>query len=357
LVDKGDNPVISPSCLYRTLALLARMTGGATRSEIEGVLGGTRSMQAAVDAIERVGERSKPDRDVLWQGDGFCYSVGSSVWIDEKLELNPHFCANVQRTASCDVERVGMGTAEVSKTMGSWLERNTGGHFADGPETTKDTALVVIGAMYLKDAWRDEFCLDDEPHPFMCADGTARNIDFMSSQGEYQLFERNGALAVRKPLVSGCSVVLAVPARSVALHDYVASAAAWNDITTLVNRRDGWFTQDCKLFMPRFRLSSDGLDIQGIMCELGVSSLFGLGADFGPTTPESVFVDSAHQSTCLDVDEKGIEGASYVVFSAVTGYIERPKPRMVVLDRPFAVAVFSPENVPLFVGLVTDPGR
>ena len=68
-------------------------------------------------------------------------------------------------------------------------------------------------------------------------------------------------------------------------------------------------------------------------------------------------VDDIFQSTRLSIDEEGLEGASYVaiVFCGCALPENPPEPREIIVDRPFAVSVFTRSKKPLFVGAVTSP--
>lgn len=109
--------------------------------------------------------------------------------------------------------------------------------------------------------------------------------------------------------------------------------------------------------MPRFKLSSEGLDPKRFIKEAGMTRLFEPGADFGPISPDDLMVDDVIQNTRLKIDEEGLEGASYVLMCVCAGAPpeDKPEPREIVFDRPFVVAVTAPDGLPLFVGTVELP--
>ncbi|MBQ7626827.1 MAG: hypothetical protein IJS87_07230 [Rhodocyclaceae bacterium] len=59
----------------------------------------------------------------------------------------------------------------------------------------------------------------------------------------------------------------------------------------------------------------------------------------------------------IAIDEDGLEAGAYFVMECFDGCafeeMEPPKPRIIVLDRPFLYAVLSRTGQPLFVGTVT----
>lgn len=115
--------------------------------------------------------------------------------------------------------------------------------------------------------------------------------------------------------------------------------------------------RECKVHMPKFNLSTDEVDLADTLRGIGISRIFEPDADFSPLSDDPLMVDDIFQSTRLSIDEEGLEGASYVaiVFCGCALPENPPEPREIIVDRPFAVSVFTRSKKPLFVGAVTSP--
>lgn len=346
---KSTNAVISPSCLYQTLVLASEITDGETRGEIVSVLGGDEEMRKAVESIAEIKAPEYGCKD-------FHYSMGASVWLDEGVRVSDDIEKREDALVPIEFEQVVMGADGASARMGEWLARNTGGVYPDAPKVDAGTLMVAMGAMHLKDSWSDEFD-EDDPRPFKLEDGSTQNTDFMLDWNRYDYLERGGSITLSKELTSGCTMCVSMPREGVTVGDYIRCGDAWRNIEDYAKGECTESSRDCKLYMPKFDLKSDGVDVAGLVESLGIEKIFNPGADFSPVSPDALMVSDILQSTRLTIDEQGLEGASYVAMMMCMGisFEEPPEPKEIVIDRPFVVTVFSPDATPLFVGVVMVP--
>lgn len=349
IADIPGNAVVSPSCLFQTLSLAAAVTDGDTQAQIVGALGGEDPMRSELSPVSEIGEPEYGCKN-------FHYSTGASVWLDESVRVSDPELVEKDFPVACDIERVAMGS-EVAKTrMSEWLSGCTGGLYSEAPDMSPDTLAALMGAMYLRDSWSDRF-EEDTPRMFQPDLGDAVMADFMLGWDNYDVFDSEGALTLSKDLTSGCRMYMTLPPTGCSLRDYVASGSAWRNISSNIAGKSTESYRECKVYLPRFELTSDGVDLKRFLMETGVTRLFEPGANFSPISPDDLMVDDVIQSTRLKIDEEGLEGASYVIMTMCYGALpeEKPEPREIVFDRPFAVTVTSPDGLPLFVGTVERP--
>lgn len=348
LIKEGANPVISPSCLYQMLAMLADISSGETHDQIISVLGEGEELRSTLDAILEI---EVPDYGCM----DFSYSSGASLWLDESVCSNDGF-SETGLLIPLKLERVSLGSESAHASMSEWLSDNTGGIFDSAPGSSEGDLLVGLTAMHLKDSWRNDFEKEDQ-RDFTLDDGTKVLTDFMLGWDEYDLLERNGSLTLSKDLSSGCFMVVSIPPIGTSLESYIESGDAWANMDSYVSGEYTEEWRECKVHMPKFDLSSDSIDLVGALQGLGISRAFEPHADFSPLSKDALMIDSVLQSTRLSIDEEGLEGASYVavVFCGCMPPEDPPEPREIVIDRPFAVSVFTRTKNPLFVGAVTCP--
>lgn len=349
IADTPGNTVISPSCLFQTLSLAASVTDGDTRGQIVDALGDEESMQSELSSISEI---EKPGRGCK----NFQYSTGASIWLDERLKANDPGLVGKGSPIACTIERVSMGGEDAKARMSEWLSGNTGGLYSEAPDMSPDTLAALVGAMCLRDSWRDGFD-EDAPRMFQPDGGDAVRADFMLGWDHYDVLDSEGSITLSKDLTSGCRMYASLPPQGCSLRDYVVSGAAWRNITSNIAGKSTEPYRECKVHMPRFELVSDGVDLRRFLMEAGVTRLFEPGADFGPISPDDLMVDDVIQNTRLKIDEEGLEGASYALICVCAGALpeDKPEPREIAFDRPFAVAVTSPDGLPLFVGTVELP--
>lgn len=345
------NATISPSCLYQAICLLSDITAGSTRKETLDSLGGEATARRLFHSISHI---EGPRED--WGCKDFRYSTGASIWLSDTVTRNAALDSKQERLVPVALEQVEMGTEEAKAEMGRWLSANTGGIYDEGPDTDASMKLVALSAMHLKDAWDHSFD-EDESHAFAVDNKGSSVIDFMRDWEEHSALTREGSVTVSKNLTSGINLVVTMPPVGTPLKDYVQSGAAWQNIQDFsAGHRD---TDDgiYNLHMPKFNLTSDGLDITSLVRKSGITEAFMPSADFSPITTDDLMVEKFIQNTRLEIDEEGLEGASYVMMVAVgcAAIFDSPEPDDIYIDRSFAVSVISTDGIPLFVGAVVDP--
>ena len=113
------------------------------------------------------------------------------------------------------------------------------------------------------------------------------------------------------------------------------------------------------LALPKFDITSQTDLLEGLKT-LGVTDAMDWSiSDFSPVTQdvEELFLSQVQHGVRVAVDEEGVEGAAYTVMQA-DGASAAAEPEEVdfVLDRPFVFAITSQDGLPLFVGIVNQPG-
>lgn len=349
IAKSGENVVISPACLYLALAMLSDLTEGNTKSQINDTLGNDGEMAYTALALQNIATPKHGCRD-------FRYSIGASLWLNESLALNDAYPEKAPVVPS-ELQRVKMGAEETHKQMSTWLSENTGRLFKKPPETHGEERLIALCALYLKDAWSKDFFID-ECHVFTNADSSQTEAEFIESNDHYHLLERNNSLTFASKLTSGCSMIVSLPPIGMSADSYVASGDAWANIQRYLQEEASLPYERCEIHMPKFDISSERVRLNEALGDLGITDLFSVDADFSPLTSEQLMVDEVIQNTRLRINEDGLEGASYVIAVAIAGALfETSKPRQIFVNRPFVVCVVSPDNYPLFVGVVNSCKR
>jgi serpin B len=116
--------------------------------------------------------------------------------------------------------------------------------------------------------------------------------------------------------------------------------------------------------LPKFKTET-GFDVNAALRELGVKRIFGQFAALRPavTIPEGARLTNALQTTEISVDEKGTEAISVSIAGGVPGGVlgrvigqERPKPFVMIVNRPFFFAIrHNTTGQLLFLGAVVEP--
>ena len=129
----------------------------------------------------------------------------------------------------------------------------------------------------------------------------------------------------------------------------------------MVSGPEGQANEYVKVYfsVPKFDISAQ-LDLIGGLKELGITDVFDPEvSDFTPMTTETdgVFVSQATHAARVKIDEEGVEAAAFTVLEpGDTAPMPPEREIYFTLDRPFLFAISSQDGLPLFAGVVNQPG-
>ena len=111
--------------------------------------------------------------------------------------------------------------------------------------------------------------------------------------------------------------------------------------------------------MPKFDVSSDS-DLTDGMKRLGMVDIFDPTlSDFSATTADmtGIILSRAEHAARVAIDEEGVTAAAYTVMMEAGAAMPPDEEVDFVLDRPFLFAITAKNGLPLFMGVVQDPGK
>ena len=315
--EPGENTLLSPLSVALALSMTANGAAEDTLAEFEALLG------ADVAALNANAASLLADYAAL--GGSTEYSIADSLWLDGRLEAEEDFLARCTAAYGAQLYQADL------------------------------TVLLLVNALYLKNAWASEFDpLDTRPGDFTAADGSEAETDFLSNGLRAErYFAAEGAAGVVLPYDDGRLGFLAV------LPD--GELDAWLetlDGDTLPALLAAAEEERVLLRLPKFEAEWGG-ELSDALAAMGLETAFDSGrADFSAlgTAPDGpLYVSSVVHKARIEVNEKGTEAAAATVVevedaAAPTDY------RELVLDRPFCYAVVDLERgVPLFLGTFERP--
>ena len=284
-------------------------------------------------------------------------SIADSLWLDGRLEANELFLSRCTAFYGARLYQADLDTDGARRAVNNWVGEVTRGLIPEVLAETPapETVLLLVNALYLKNAWASEFDpLHTRPGDFTAADGSEAETDFLSNglRAE-QYFAAEGAAGVVLPYDDGRLGFLAV------LPD--GELDAWLetlDGDTLPALLAAAEEERVLLRLPKFEAEWGG-ELSDALAAMGLETAFDSGrADFSAlgTAPDGpLYVSSVVHKARIEVNEKGTEAAAATVVevedaAAPTDY------RELVLDRPFCYAVVDLERgVPLFLGTFERP--
>ena len=272
-----------------------------------------------------------PDSDEPFRALRVANSVWKADWIEADLKAD--YCESVSADYAAEYRYFSPSNA-VAK-INEWADTKTE-HMIQKllPEgyPTDSLAVVLMNALYFKDAWYHSF----EPGltremDFHAKDGSNVKKEFMTDTDYFSYYEDGDTQLVILPMKGGVYMAFVIGSTE-DLSEKISSAS---------------YTR-VRVTIPKMDLETDFSDGQLVrfLADNGVSLSFEPDrADFSGMIDYPVYVSDIIQKTRIKLDEEGVEAAAVTAIMVnATGYMEPEEPREFTADRPFSFYIYTTCN-------------
>ena len=339
---KGDaNAVYSPACIYEGLRIVRMGAGGASARELDELLG-VEKPEGDWLGLERVDK---------WSYEDYKAHIAAGVWLDRHAEPSTAFVEE-SRMGEVSITETDLAAPDAGEQITQWISDKTEGLLAPTIDLDADALACVASALYLKDAWSNEFDKNATKRSAFHAEGGDIDADFMTAEVDLPVADTDFGVVVGYPLSNGASMVFALPNEDVALADLIADGSLLDAVKDFCGE-----VVDVELHVPKFACETTVDDMNMALSRAGFATAE--MPDLAPMTGQAGTPASYVHGARIAIDEDGIEAGAYFAMVACAGIMpelwEPPKPRVIVLDRPFAYVIVSRTRQPLFIGTVCSP--
>ena len=351
----AGNLVWSPYSVASALGVAAAGARGPTYDELVRALGGEplAELGTALTAAARLEDAEVAVANTLWARLGLPftddYQRGVLGWPGGALH-------------AADFR----GDPEGSRIkINSDVEKTTRGLIKDllaAGTISRETAAVIVNALYLKVAWRQAF--EDSatlPRPFYGPSGR-RRVPTMRQVQRMPYAEADGWRMVTLPTASDVVVDVLLPDAEPPKGEPPRGEPPEGgrlDLGGAVLARlyDSAAPVQVDLALPKFRVETSAT-LNGPLGGLGVATAFDPErADFSGITPERICVSKIVHRAVLRLDEQGFEGAAATaVVMRLAGAFMPGRTVQFHVDRPFLLLVRHPGTGAIyFAARITEP--
>lgn len=344
----SENAIWSPVNAWIGLAMAAELTEGDSRGQILAALGAD-SMDALRSQVSAVWESVYKDN-----GNEIC-TLANSLWLQNGLNYGQQAMDNLSHHHYASVYQTNLQTA--GSAIGAWLNNNTGGLLKDTIhiDLPEDAVLMLYSTLYFQSKWQNQFRSSNNRDDVFHAPSGDKTVTYMTkklSMMNYYWGDRFGAVSLG--LKNGSTMWLILPDEGLKPEDVLADGQYMDMI--LANSWENKKMMKVNLSLPKFDITAKE-DLSKGFIEMGITDVFSPGkADFSAITADvPVFFTAANQAVRVQIDEEGVKAAAYIEFPGAGSPMPPDEIIDFVLDRPF-LFVITNENIPLFAGVVNDPG-
>ena len=348
-----ENALWSPINAYIGLSMLAEITDGDSRKEILELFG--------VSDIEMLRSQVSAIWESVYEDDGneIC-TLANSLWLEDGLDYNQDTMNNLAYHYYASVYQTDLGSDSANKSIGNWLNKNTGGMLKDSTDKinlSPDTVLALYSTLYFQAKWGDEFDSKNNTDGIFHGVNGDSDVTYMNKK-LYQMnyYWHDNYSAVALSLKNGSTMWFILPDEGKTPAD-ILNDGTYGEMISSGSGEEGWQNKKymkVNLSVPKFDVSST-VNLKDGLGRMGVTKVFDMeNSDFTAITSDSpVYVSAVNQSARVEIDEKGVKAATYIEIPGAGSAMPPEEIIDFVLDRPF-VFVISKGNLPLFTGVVNN---
>lgn len=346
LAETEGNRNYSPLSLYYALALTAQGASGSTETELLQLLG--------VDKKEELADAcGKLFRLLYRENETGRLMLADSLWMQEESQFKKNFIRTAQEDFYADLFRVDFTDGSTGQAMGEWVSEHTGGTLAPEWEDVEEVVLAVLNTVWLQDEWSVKFSEDwNTEGSFAALAGGETDAVYMNQEYDFlPWLVGEGYTGTRLGLKNTGGMVLILPEEGTDIRDLLTEEKL-EEIFAGPEADSG----KVELKLPKFTFG-DRMELVPLLKELGVTSAFGLEADFSAMTDGQVFISQIRQETHVGVNEDGVEASAFTEVMLAGGSAPAAPADVLrlELDRPFLYGIVDDSGLPLFLGICGNP--
>lgn len=342
----GSNVLVSPLSILMALSMTANGAEGATKTQMEAVLGGN------------LNEYLRDYCQNLPRTEKYKLNLANAIWFKEKegLEVQEKFLQTNADYYNASVYKAAFDDTTL-KDINNWVEKKTDGMIENIlDKISQDAVLYLVNALSFDAEWqsiyRENQVRDGE---FTKEDGTKQQVEMMYSK-EYAYLEDEKATGFVKYYVNKKYAFAALlPKEGISVADYVESLTGEHLAELLKNPSK----ETVYVRLPKFE-TEYSVTLNDILVQMGMADAFDpVLADFTAmaTVPEdrNIYISRVLHKTFISVDEKGTRAGAATVVEMPDSAEMIEDPKQVYLDRPFIYLLIDCENnEPFFMGTMMD---
>ena len=345
--NEEENIVYSPLSIKYALKMLSDGANGNTKTQIDRVIGNANLTK--YNNIDNVLSLA----NALYLRDVY----GRFVKDDYKNTLVNKYNAEIKYDGF-----------ENANNINKWIEDKTFGQIKnmvqDEIVTNPDTQMLLINALAIDMAWKDEFEAEDtNGGTFYLIDGNTINATMMHKQTKsdnisYYKDDDITALAMDLEEYEDEQMEFVAIMPNDNLSDYIENFSTndYENITdnlTLASESN----EGLNITIPRFSFDYN-LKLKQDLKNLGITDAFEPGADFSNMADTTLCVDEALHKSNIDFSEKGVKAAAatVIVMMEYAVAVSEDEPVEIKIDKPFMYFIRDKKTGEIwFVGTVYEP--
>ena len=349
---KVQNEVFSPISIVSCYSMLLEGAKEETSNELRKAL-------CFDDTFDIKSETQKMLNNTFIKTKDTNLNVNQSIWIDNAYSssVKKDYLSKLEDYYYAEAFQDDLDGDNAKELLTKYINKNTNNFLNIKKEDFANYGgvLWLVNTIYLKSKWAEDF--SNIKYDFKNNDGITNTKDFIKANiPDSGVYKSQNSTTFSAYFKDGLKANFMLPNLDVNFNDFVKNSSNWDE---LFNYKKLNFEQGNVTFrMPKIEIKCN-YDLKKEFIKIGVNKIFDSDESnlkgIIDSTFENLYVDNSMHKAGIKFDKDGVEAAAVTTIETkVTSTGGLGKEIEFNLNRPFIYSITDVNEMPLFVGVVTN---
>ena len=350
-----DNEIFSPLSIVTCYSMLLEGANGETYNELRNALGFN-------DSIDIKNETQKMLNNTFIKTEQTQLNVNQSIWLDNEYAKNikEDYLDKLTNYYYAEAYQDDLKTDNAKELLAKYINSKTNNLMKIKKEDLSgyNGIMWLVNTIYMKSKWTAEFY--ETKSDFKNINGITNTKDFIATKASYSgVYQSENSTTFSTSFQQGLQVNFMIPNSIDAnFKNFVNDNNNWNNLFNY--KKSKYIAGTVNFKMPKLSVKSS-YDLKKELINLGVNKIFDENsADLTGIIQfddlSNFYVSNSMHKAAIDFNKDGVEAAAVTIIegSKSTGIDPDAKQIDFFLDQPFIYSITDINDIPLFVGIVTN---
>ncbi len=350
-----NNEIFSPLSIVTCYSMLLEGANGETYNELRNALGFN-------DSIDIKNETQKMLNNTFIKTEQTQLNVNQSIWLDNEYAKNikEDYLDKLTNYYYAEAYQDDLKSDNAKDLLARYINSKTNNILNIKKDDLRNYngIMWLVNTIYMKSKWTAEFY--ETKSDFKNIKGITNTKDFIATKASYSgVYQSENSTTFSASFQYGLQVNFMIPNSIDAnFKDFVNDNNNWNNLFNY--KKSKYIAGTVNFKMPKLSVKSS-YDLKEEIRNMGVTKIFDEdNADLTGIIEfddlSNFYVSNSMHKAAIDFNKDGVEAAAVTIIEGNKSTAIDPDAKQIdfFLDQPFIYSITDANDIPLFVGIVTN---
>lgn len=350
-----NNEIFSPLSIVTCYSMLLEGANGETYNELRNALGFN-------DSIDIKNETQKMLNNTFIKTEQTQLNVNQSIWLDNEYAKNikEDYLDKLTNYYYAEAYQDDLKSDNAKDLLARYINSKTNNILNIKKDDLRNYngIMWLVNTIYMKSKWTAEFY--ETKSDFKNIKGITNTKDFIATRVSFSgVYQSENSTTFSTSFQHGLQVNFMIPNSIDAnFKDFVNDNNNWNNLFNY--KKSKYIAGTVNFKMPKLSVKSS-YDLKKELINLGINKIFDENSadltriiEFDDSY--NLYVSNTMHKAAIDFNKDGVEAAAVTIIEGNKSTAIDPDAKQIdfFLDQPFIYSITDANDIPLFVGIVTN---